>query len=95
MAEAELYVCEERAFEGSGRYYKRLERRYKGDGRSAADGKARATPVVCVNLLRTQPGKPELVSTFTRVLHLEMEVSCGGSRSKRVGNVLGSFRIRW
>ncbi|GAQ84463.1 Sac domain-containing Phosphoinositide Phosphatase [Klebsormidium nitens] len=60
MAEAELYVCEERAFEGSGRYYKRLERRYKGDGRSAADGKARATPIVCVNLLRTQPGKPEL-----------------------------------
>jgi hypothetical protein len=61
MAEAEIYVCENRASEGSARYYRRLERRYAGDGRSAADGRPRATPVVCVNLLRTQPGKPELV----------------------------------
>lgn len=65
VAEAEIFVAEKDTYVGSAFYYNRLLTRYRnpevkhGDG--GANGNRDKPPLVCVNLLRTGFGKPEVV----------------------------------
>lgn len=63
IAEAEIYVCENRTYEGSAQYYKRLSRRYgsKESKDTKSGEKSKKPPIVCINLLRNGLGKPEVV----------------------------------
>ncbi|KAL3691590.1 hypothetical protein R1sor_005241 [Riccia sorocarpa] len=65
VAEAEIYVAENDPYFGSGKYYRRLTGRYRNSfrkvgGREAGEGSSKS-PLVCINLLRTAPGKPETI----------------------------------
>lgn len=65
VAEAEILIAEKDPYVGAAFYYNRLYTRYRnaeGDGgnRDAKDKRDR-TRIVCVNLLRTGVGKPEVV----------------------------------
>ncbi|KAL2622415.1 hypothetical protein R1flu_002620 [Riccia fluitans] len=71
VAEAEIYVAATDPYLGSGKYYRRLSQRYRNNrgkvrGGEAGDGSSKSL-LVCVNLLRTGPGKPEtILSTHFR-----------------------------
>ncbi|OAE30181.1 hypothetical protein AXG93_4295s1360 [Marchantia polymorpha subsp. ruderalis] len=65
VAEAEIYVAETDPYLGSGKYYRRLARRYRSTlGKCNGEKLDDQSPnplIVCVNLLRNAVGKPETV----------------------------------
>jgi len=65
VGEAEIWVNTSHTYRGSGKYFKRLQRRYvphfEGKEDLTAEERAAAVPVTCVNLLRCAMGKSELL----------------------------------